>query len=154
MRRRILETIRVFLPKSRATLNIFAQSETSRNGSEWSSTLPSRSFQDLSLTRCHRDIVKSCSVSILRFNFTPCFDVNANTFRKKYIYIYVYEKSKWIYSVYGSNIHTQSSIFRDISRVNVSELRGSRLRLDFEIRNVFVMSRHGSRKQGARETIT
>lgn len=55
---------------------------------------------------------------------------------------------------YGSNIHTQSSIFRDISRVNVSELRGSRLRLDFEIRNVFVMSRHGSRKQGARETIT
>lgn len=80
-------------------------------------------------------------MSILRFNFTLCFDVDANALRK-YIYVCVCvclrsrNRNEFIQFPDPISVHNVSSIFHDMSRMLRITAQRNRIRLDFEIRNV------------------
>lgn len=99
----------------------------------------------------HGVIVKSCSVSILRFNFTLRFECKRECLREIYVYLYVHmlEKSKkWIYSVSGSNIsiHNRIEYFsRHIACKRIIRHEENGVRLYFEIPNVFVTDHEDTR---------
>lgn len=146
--RRILETIRFYLTFA---VQLCAFPHNPR-GSKWiGMILFSFIFPVSFLTRSHRDVVKSRSESVLRFNFMlrckrewPQEIYEYPSLR----YIYIYRNRNEFYSVSGSNVSIHNVFFTHAIYLACKRTtaRGNRARLDFEIRNVFVTSRHGSRR--------
>lgn len=153
--RRILETIRFYLTFA---VQLCAFPHNPR-GSKWiEMILFSFIFPVSFLTRSHRDVVKSRSESVLRFNFTLCFDVNANGLRKYMniqawdIYTYIEIEMNFIqfpdpmypYTMYFSRM-------RYISRVN--EPRHEEIELDWTLRFGMCSLRLVTDHEDTRQTI-